>query len=85
MTFTENHKAEYKALTSREWQLSEKIDELFIADAERVCAEQSNRRYRLLRCDVVRLIQEYSDIPISRILTVLNFELELWSSVSEVP
>jgi hypothetical protein len=81
MTFTENHKVEYEALTSRDWQLSEEIEELFIADAERVCAEQSNRKYRLMRNDVIRLIQEYSDIPISRILTVLNFESELWGSV----
>jgi hypothetical protein len=78
MTFTEHTQMH---VTPREWQLSEEIDKLFIVDAERVCAEQSNRKYRLLRCDVVRLIQEYSDIPISRILTVLNFESELWGSV----
>jgi len=66
-------------VTPREWQLSEKIDELFIADAERVCAEQSNRRYRLMRNDVIRLIESYSDLPISRVLAILNFESELWT------
>lgn len=66
-------------MTPREWQLSEKIDELFIADAERVCAEQSNRRYRLMRNDVIRLIESYSDLPISRVLAILNFESELWT------
>jgi hypothetical protein len=85
MTFTEHYNLSQEPVTEREWQLSEEIDELFIADAERVCTEQSNRKYRLMRNDVIRLIQEYSDIPISRILTVLNFESELWSSVSEVP
>ena len=79
MTFTENHKVEYKALSPREWQLSEKIDELFIADAERVCAEQSNSKYRLMRNDVIRLIESYSDLPISRVLAILNFESELWT------
>ncbi len=80
MTFTENTQMQ-EAVTPREWQLSEEIDELFMADAERVCAEQSNSKYRLMRNDVIRLIQEYSDIPISRTLAILNFESELWSSV----
>jgi hypothetical protein len=78
MTFTE-HTQMQEAVTPREWQLSEKIDELFIADAERVCAEQSNRRYRLMRNDVIRLIESYSDLPISRVLAILNFESELWT------
>ena len=81
MRFTENHKVEYEALTERELQLSDEIDKLFIADAERVCAEQSNRAYRLMRNDVIRLIQEYRDIPISQILNFLKVESDLWSSV----
>ena len=78
MTFTENTQMQ-EAVTPREWQLSEEIDELFIADAERVCAEQSNRQYRLMRNDVIRLIESYSDLPISRVLAILNFESELWT------
>jgi hypothetical protein len=76
MTFTEHTQMHF---TPREWQLSEKIDELFIADAERVCAEQSNSKYRLMRNDVIRLIESYSDLPISRVLAILNFESELWT------
>jgi hypothetical protein len=79
MTFTENHKVEYEVFTEREWQLSQEIEELFITDAERVCAEQSNRKYRLMRNDVVRLLESYSDLPISRVLAILNFESELWT------
>lgn len=81
MTFTERCNLSQEPVTEREWQLSEEIDMLFIADAERVCAEQSNRAYRLMRNDVIRLIQEYRDIPISRILNFLKFESDLWSSV----
>jgi hypothetical protein len=79
MTFTENHKVEYEVFTEREWQLSQEIEELFITDAERVCAEQSNSKYRLMRNDVIRLIESYSDLPISRVLAILNFESELWT------
>ena len=81
MTFTEHYNLSQEPVTEREWQLSEEIDKLFIADAERVCAEQSNRKYRLMRNDVIRLIKEYRDIPISQILNFLKVESDLWSSV----
>jgi hypothetical protein len=79
MTFTEHYNISQEPVTEREWQLSEEIDKLFITDAERVCAEQSNRKYRLMRNDVIRLIESYSDLPISRVLAILNFESELWT------
>ena len=67
--------------TNKEWLLSEEVEDLFIADAQKVCIEQSNRRYRIKREDVIRLIQNYGDIPISRILAILNFESEIWRNV----
>lgn len=83
MTFS-NHdpvKQHGEPTTDREWVLSEEVEDLFIADAEEVCIEQSNRRYRIKRKDVIRLVQNYGDIPMSRILAILNFESGIWRNV----
>ena len=67
--------------TNKEWLLSEEVEDLFIADAEKVCIEQSNRSYRIKREDVIRLIQNYDDISIGRILAILNSQSSIWTNV----
>ncbi len=67
--------------THREWLLSDEIDDLFIADAEKVCLEQSNRRYSIKREDVIRLIQNYGDISIERVMAILNKQSSIWTNV----
>jgi hypothetical protein len=39
--------------TNRECELVDKIDELFIADAEKVSPEQFNRNYRIRDEDII--------------------------------
>jgi len=83
MTFASQNQSNQhgEAATHREWLLSEEVEDLFIADAEKVCIEQSNRSYRIKREDVIRLIQNYGDISIGRILAVLNSQSSIWTNV----
>jgi len=83
MTFTNHDPVEQhgEPTTDREWLLSEEVEDLFIADAEKVCIEQSNRRYRIKRKDLIRLVQNYGDISIDRILAVLNSQSSIWTNV----
>jgi hypothetical protein len=74
-----NHEGE--PTTDREWLLSDEIDDLFIADAEKVCLEQSNRNYSIKREDVIRLIQHYGDLSIERVLAVLNKQSSFWTNI----
>ena len=67
--------------TDRECQLAEELEGLFIADAEKVCIEQTNRRYSIKTKDVLRLIEQYADLPFSRILATINFESDIWRNV----
>ena len=61
-------------LTLDEIRLSEEIANLFIADAEQVAREQSNRRYRIKTADVVKVLEEFKHLPFSVVLSVLCFE-----------
>lgn len=67
--------------TNRELEFADEIDELFIADAEQVCLDQSNRRYRIRNEDIIRLIHNYGDLPACRLQAILNFHSRIWRSV----
>jgi hypothetical protein len=83
MTFTnyDSVKHQGELTTDREYQLAEELEGLFIADGEKVCMEQSNRRYSIKTKDVLRLIEQYADLPFSRILAIINFESDIWRNV----
>lgn len=74
-----NHQG--SARKNRECELVDEIDELFIADAEKVSIEQSNRKYRIRDEDIMRLIHNYGDLPAFRLQAILNFHSQIWRSV----
>jgi len=67
--------------TTREEELSDAIDEMFIGDAEQTSKHQSNRRYRIKHGQIIYLFHEYSDIPVSRILAILSYQNFFWTNV----
>jgi hypothetical protein len=82
MNNTISHNSQYGIpQTSREWQLADEVENLLIEDAERVCMEQSNRRYKISPEDKLRLVKDYMDLPLSQVLAIINVESYIWRNV----
>lgn len=71
----------WRPRTSREEELSQAIENLFVADAETFGPDDYSRQYNVKFADRVRLIDEFSDIPQNRFNDVWNYEASIWKFV----
>ena len=67
--------------TERESNLTDRIDELFIADAENLAPERSSGRYRIYGKDIARLFRDFSDLPYPRRMEILEYQCMFWRTV----
>jgi len=82
MSNTSNHNSQLGIpQTNREWELAGEVENLFIEDAERVCKEQSNRRYKISSEDKLRLFKAYMDLPFYQIQSIINLQSCIWRNV----
>lgn len=74
-------RAQWKPRTPREEELSQTFENLFIADAETFGPDDYYRQYNVKFADRVRLMDEFSDIPIDRFYDIWNYEASIWRYV----